>query len=86
MFYDAECLNSKVTARSLPEPSEESYSNVKCYACEVRKVSVCDMGTGLFEIVISLNIIYSLSTETVRIHLQTDASRLTAFDLFELIL
>ncbi|XP_047041717.1 uncharacterized protein LOC124645837 isoform X1 [Helicoverpa zea] len=39
LFYDAESLNSKVTARSLPEPSEDSYSNVKCYACELRKVS-----------------------------------------------
>ncbi|XP_047041718.1 uncharacterized protein LOC124645837 isoform X2 [Helicoverpa zea] len=37
LFYDAESLNSKVTARSLPEPSEDSYSNVKCYACELRK-------------------------------------------------
>ncbi|XP_022820729.1 uncharacterized protein LOC111352450 isoform X1 [Spodoptera litura] len=38
LFYDAESLQSKVTARSLPEPSEESYTNVKCYACEMRKV------------------------------------------------
>ncbi|CAK1602670.1 unnamed protein product [Parnassius mnemosyne] len=37
-FYDVEALNNKLTARSLAETStEQSYSNVKCYACENKK-------------------------------------------------
>lgn len=39
LFYDAESLNSRLTARSLVEESpDESYSNVKCYACDLKKV------------------------------------------------
>ncbi|XP_075992821.1 uncharacterized protein LOC142987728 [Anticarsia gemmatalis] len=38
LFYDVESLNSKITARSIgPDESEESYHNVKCYACEIKK-------------------------------------------------
>ncbi|KAM3957710.1 uncharacterized protein ACR2FA_008282 [Aphomia sociella] len=38
LFYDAESLHSRVTARSLAEESpDQSYSNVKCYACEIKR-------------------------------------------------
>ncbi|CAB3237673.1 unnamed protein product [Arctia plantaginis] len=38
LFYDVESLSSKVAARShLADESEESYHNVKCYACEIKK-------------------------------------------------
>ncbi|KAJ0182170.1 hypothetical protein K1T71_002892 [Dendrolimus kikuchii] len=39
LYYDAEALSNKISARSLLEESpDESYSNVKCYACEIKKV------------------------------------------------
>ncbi|CAH0405045.1 unnamed protein product [Chilo suppressalis] len=40
LFYDAVSLNSRITLRSLQDDTtESSYSNVKCYACEVKKRS-----------------------------------------------
>ncbi|KAI5636050.1 hypothetical protein NE865_11251 [Phthorimaea operculella] len=38
LFYDVESLQTRLTGRSLIDESHESsYSNVKCYACEIRK-------------------------------------------------
>ncbi|XP_031763769.2 uncharacterized protein LOC113512711 [Galleria mellonella] len=38
VFYDAESLQSRVTARTLADESPDlSYINVKCYACERKK-------------------------------------------------
>lgn len=46
LFYDAESLNSRITARSLVEESpDESYSNVKCYACDLKKVCLLMFNT-----------------------------------------
>ncbi|XP_059058171.1 uncharacterized protein LOC131851668 [Achroia grisella] len=38
LFFDAESLHSRVTARSnVDESPDISYSNVKCYACNLKK-------------------------------------------------
>ncbi|XP_049871613.1 uncharacterized protein LOC126370650 [Pectinophora gossypiella] len=40
VFYDAESLQSRLTARSLADDTTDySYANAKCYACEIRKKS-----------------------------------------------
>ncbi|XP_028035750.1 uncharacterized protein LOC114247101 isoform X2 [Bombyx mandarina] len=38
LYY--ETGNSKISTRSMSECTEEIYSNVKCYACDFKKVSI----------------------------------------------
>ncbi|KAG6441104.1 uncharacterized protein LOC115443242 isoform X2 [Manduca sexta] len=38
LFYDVASLNNRISARSLADDTfDESYSNVKCYACDLKK-------------------------------------------------